>query len=222
MKIAGIPMIERVYRQVDKAQRFSEIIVATDDERIAGVVRGFGGHVIMTARHHRSGTDRIWEVVDNSDFDAIINIQGDEPLISEKLIQSVYDKLDSALHDVVTAAYFNSKFDEFISPHVVKVVFNNTMEALYFSRSPIPNFNGSKDEFEGFYQHIGIYGYLRGAIEKFVQFSPSSLELSERLEQLRFVQNHIPVVVVESHYKSFGVDTPEDIYVIEQLLKEGK
>jgi len=222
VKIAGIPMIERVYRQVEKAERFSGIIVATDDERIAKVVKGFGGQVIMTSSSHRSGTDRIWEVVSHSDYDAVINIQGDEPLISEVLIQDVYDRLDSGDFDVVTAAYYNRSIDDFLSPHVVKVVFDNTFEALYFSRSPVPNFNGPKEEFEGFFQHIGIYGYLLSAIGKFVQFPPSSLETTERLEQLRFLQNHIQVHVVESQYKSFGVDTPKDIGVIEQLLREGK
>ena len=221
MKLAGIPMIERVYRRVEESGRFSHIVVATDDERIAGVVRGFNGHAVMTSNHHRSGTDRIWEVVLNSNYDAVVNIQGDEPLISGKLIQSVYDRLASGECDVVTAAYFNRSFEDFQSPHVVKVVFDHTMEALYFSRSPMPYFNGSKEDFQGFHQHIGIYGYLRSALDKFVSFSPSSLEAAERLEQLRFLQNHIQISVVESQYRSFGVDTPQDIQVIEQFIKEG-
>jgi 3-deoxy-manno-octulosonate cytidylyltransferase (CMP-KDO synthetase) len=221
VKIAGVPMIERVYRRVEESGRFSHVVVATDDERIAGVVRGFSGLAVMTSAQHRSGTDRIWEVVLNSDYDAVVNIQGDEPLISGKLIQNVYDRLAAGDSDVVTAAYFNRSFKEFQSPHVVKVVFDHTMEALYFSRSPMPYFNGSKDDFPGFYQHIGIYGYLRSALEKFIGFEPSSLETAERLEQLRFLQNHIQVTVVESQYRSFGVDTPEDIQVIEQLIKEG-
>ena len=214
-------MIERVYRRVEECGRFSHIVVATDDERIAGVVRGFSGHAVMTSNQHPSGTDRIWEVVLNSDYDAVVNIQGDEPLISEKLIQKVYDRLAAGDSDVVTAAYFNRSYKEFLSPHVVKVLFDQTMEALYFSRSPIPYFDGSKDDFPGFYQHIGIYGYVRSALEKFVSYAPSSLEVAERLEQLRFLQNHIQVAVVESQYRSLGVDTPEDLQVIEQLIKEG-
>ena len=217
VKIEGISMIERVYRQVEKAGRFSDIIVATDDLRIGDVVRKFGGTAILTSANHRSGTDRLYEVLQNSDFEAAVNIQGDEPLVPEKLVAAVFDELETGRHKVVTAAYYNVSADDFSSKNVVKVVFDRQYNALYFSRSPVPFTKNS--DFSGFYQHIGIYGYLRDSIEAFVNFPASSLEEVEKLEQLRFLENGIPIKIILTGEKSFGVDVPEDIQRIEKILK---
>lgn len=218
VKIAGISMIQRVYRQVEKADVLSPIIVATDDQRITQEVRKFGGHVVMTDHAHPSGTDRLWEVMKDSDFDGAVNIQGDEPLISEQLIRSVYDELCEGRCLVVTASFYNRSVEDYLSPHVVKVVMDRDSRALYFSRTPIPFCK--ETDFDGFNQHIGIYGYKRTALEKFVNLSQSALEKRERLEQLRFLENGISLAVVESRQPSYGVDTPDDIKKIESLLQQ--
>lgn len=218
VKICGMPMIERVYRQVEKSHKFSDIIVATDDRRIVKVVQGFGGEAVLTSRDHNSGTERLWEVMAKSDFDAAVNIQGDEPLIPAELIAELYDELDTGRHRVVTAAYFNTSRDDFLSDHVVKLVVNRNMQALYFSRSAVPFVKDA--DFKGFFQHIGIYGYTRAALETFIAMPGSELEKSERLEQLRFLENGIPIKVIRSRQSSFGVDVPEDLDKIEHLLDE--
>lgn len=220
VKIAGMSMIERVYRQVEKVNRFtsSQIIVATDDDRIVEVVKQFGGRAQMTSKAHESGTDRIWEVIENSNVDAIINIQGDEPLISEKLISDIYENLEDGVADITTAAFFNTSYQDFISNNTVKVVFDRNHNALYFSRSPLPFHK--KENFEGFFHHIGIYGYVRNILKLFVKLPPSNLEKLEKLEQLRFLENNMRLHVLESEYKSLAVDEPQDVNRIEDFLKD--
>ncbi len=217
-KISGISMIERVYRQVQRSEKFKKIIVATDSNLIAREVERFKGQFIMTSSDCSSGTERVWEVLKKSDFDAAINIQGDEPLISEELISEIYDCLDGEVFPVVTAAFFNSSVDDFNSMNVVKSVFDTKGRALYFSRSPIPGQQIS--EFKGFYQHVGIYGYTRDVLSSFFSLPRSDMEKMERLEQLRFLYNGIDIHVLKTNYRSIGVDVPEDIKKIEKLLKE--
>jgi 3-deoxy-manno-octulosonate cytidylyltransferase (CMP-KDO synthetase) len=216
VKIAGKPMIEWVYRQVEKCKKFTDIIVATDDKRIAQTVDKFGGQYQMTSRNIQSGTDRVWEVLKNSNYDAVINIQGDEPLISEKLILKLYDALIDAKKRVVSAFYVNKSLEDFISRDIVKVVLDNHFQAIYFSRSPVPH--QTAEQFQEFNQHIGIYGYWRDILERFVSFPPSKLEKGEKLEQLRFLSNSIMIKLVESDCPSIGVDVPEDIERIENLM----
>jgi len=204
---------------VEKSNRFKsqEIIVATDDHRIASTVSNFGGTFVMTSPNHVSGTDRTWEVMEKRDFDAVINIQGDEPIISEKLISHMVDELDSTRCEVVTPIYFNSSYDEYLLSNVVKVVFNNESKALYFSRSPIPFMNPRA--FPGFYQHIGMYGYTKNALRQFVQWPKSILESTEKLEQLRFLENGINIKVFVTPYRSVGVDVPDDVARVENAIK---
>ncbi len=216
--IAGKPMIERVYCQAAKCDRFSHIIAATDDQRIVDVVEAFGGHAVMTSPHHGSGTERLWEVLENRDFDAAVNIQGDEPIISEKLLAQLCRQLETGRHEVVTAYYYNNSYEDYLSKHVVKVVMDNHFQALYFSRSPIPFVEEA--DFSGFFQHIGLYGYLRDAVETFIKLPKSPLEKTEKLEQLRFLGNGISIKVIESRYPALGVDVPEDVQRIEKILKE--
>jgi len=221
--IGGIPMIRRVYQQVEKSRRFppSHIIVATDDQRIASVVKAFGGNAVMTSPNHQSGSERMGEVLEKTpyrDFDAAINIQGDEPVISEKLISNLYDELETGRYDVVTPAYYNTSYEEYLSGSVVKVVFDNDFQALYFSRSPIPSVEQAA--FKGFHQHIGMYGYLKDALQRFVNLPGSPLETTEKLEQLRFLENGIKIKVVITPYKSIGVDVPKDLDRVEKIIKE--
>ncbi len=217
-QIAGISMIERVYRQVAKVEKFDEIIVATDSNLIVEEVQSFNGNVVMTSPGCSSGTERVWEVLKENNFDSAINIQGDEPLISEELISEIYDRLEKGRDPVVTAAYFNKSIEDFNSVNVVKSVFDSDGNALYFSRSPIPSQQISG--FDGFYHHIGIYGYTRDALSSFFNLPLSKMEKMERLEQLRFLENGINIFVIKTDYRSIGVDVPEDIYKIEKILKE--
>ena len=217
-EIAGIPMIQRVYNQAAKCNEFSDIIVATDDHRIAETVQKFNGRVVMTASHHNSGTERLWEVLEKSDFDAAVNVQGDEPIISEKLLSQLCIELKVGTYPVVTAYYYNTSYQDYLSRNVVKVVMDNSFNALYFSRASIPSI--PEAEFSGFYHHIGLYGYLKEAVRSFIEFSPSQLEKLEKLEQLRFLENRIPIKVIQSRYRALGVDVPEDVQRIEKILKE--
>lgn len=218
--ISGKSMIERVYQQVRKSKRFSRIIVATDDSRIVREVERFGGEAVLTPSDLSTGSDRIWEAVGDSDFDAVVNIQGDEPLISEELISGIYDLLATGEHPVISAVYYNTSFSDFNSRHIVKVVLDNQWRSLYFSRSPIPF--TPEDQFRGFYQHVGIYGFLIVALERFVNWSGSHLENYEKLEQLRFLANGLPIKMISSEWPSLGVDIPEDIQRIEAMIEKGQ
>lgn len=214
--IAGKTMIERVYRQTAKCEIFSDILVATDDRRIFDTVESFGGHARMTSPHHGSGTERLWEVLENGGFDAAVNIQGDEPIVSPKLITQLAQTLATGNYPVVTPVYWNTSYGDFLSPHVVKAVAAKNFQALYFSRSPVPF--TTETAFSGFFQHIGLYAYLKEAVESFIKLPVSPLEQTEKLEQLRFLDNNIPIHVIRSQYQSIGVDVPEDVQRIEQIL----
>jgi 3-deoxy-D-manno-octulosonate cytidylyltransferase len=218
VKIKEKPMIEWVYRRVMESKKFSSslIMVATDDERIFSVVKAFGGNAVMTSPHHTSGTERLWEVVENRDVDAVINIQGDEPVVSPELIAALYDELSTSEHEVVTPVYYNPSYADYLSKHVVKVVVDQEFRALYFSRSHIPF--TEKNEFKGFYHHIGLYGYSKSALKRFINLPHAPLELTEKLEQLRFLQNNIPIKVIISQSLSIGVDVPEDVEKVEKHL----
>lgn len=214
-RIAGRTMIERVYRQAAKAGGFADIIVATDDTRIRDEVTGFGGSVEMTDNNIKSGTERVWAAIAERDFDAVVNIQGDEPLIPETLIDEVRRAL--AADPIVSAARHSDSYDDFSSRHVVKVVCDEQGRSLYFSRAPIPF--AEKGSFKGFLQHIGIYGYTKEMLRAFVGSGPAELERRENLEQLRFLSLGRPIRILLTDFVSHGVDIPEDIGKIERLLR---
>jgi 3-deoxy-manno-octulosonate cytidylyltransferase (CMP-KDO synthetase) len=216
VKIAGKTMIERVYRQVAKAGCFSDIIVATDDRRIFNEVAGFGGNAEMTDNNIESGSDRVWAVIEKKDFSAVVNIQGDEPLISEKLILAVFQALRK--NPIVSAARRNDAYEDFLSKNVVKVVCDQKDKALYFSRAPIPY--SEKKNFAGFFQHIGIYGYSKEMLGMFMSSGITELERRENLEQLRFLSLGLKVHVIQTDFVSHGVDVPEDVGKIEKLLRD--
>jgi 3-deoxy-manno-octulosonate cytidylyltransferase (CMP-KDO synthetase) len=216
--IAGKTMVQRVYRQVEQAGCFSEVIVATDDERIMTHVAHFGGLGEMTDNKINSGTERVWSVIQKRNIDAVVNIQGDEPLVSHQLIVQIHDFLNKPGSAVVSAARFSRSYLDFCSPNVVKVVLNQKNQALYFSRSAIPFCE--KDRFNGFFQHIGIYGYTRRALETYMSEKVAPMEAFEKLEQLRFLYLQQTIDIVLSDYESHGVDVPADIEKIEAILRE--
>jgi len=222
--IAGQPLIQRVVEQCQKAKSLREVIVATDDERIAEVARRFC-RVEMTRSDHPSGSDRIAEVAARVECDAMVNIQGDEPLIDPQVIDAVAGALKD--NEMSTAATAIRRVAEYESPNVVKVVVSASGRALYFSRRTIPFVRDAASRSSAeqlaafpFLKHLGIYGYQRETLLRLVTFPVSPLESAEKLEQLRALENGIQIAVVRVNYDSVGVDAPEDIERVEALLRE--
>jgi 3-deoxy-manno-octulosonate cytidylyltransferase (CMP-KDO synthetase) len=222
--IAGMPLIRRVVEQCQKAKSLSEIIVATDDSRIAEAVKKFC-RVEMTSPNHPSGTDRIAEVAEKISCDAVVNIQGDEPMIEPSVIDSVAGALADC--EMSTAAMQIKNPAELDNPNVVKVVVTATGRALYFSRRTIPYLReaASRPVSEQlaafpFLKHLGIYGYRRETLLRLVKFPVSPLEAAEKLEQLRALENGIQIAVVRVEFDSVGVDAPEDVEWVERYLKK--
>jgi len=223
--IAGKPLIQRVVEQCRKAKSLGEVIVATDDPRIADAARKFC-RVEMTRADHPSGSDRIAEVAARCACDAVVNIQGDEPLIDPAVIDAVAGALER--DEMSTAATRIKDAGELDNPNVVKVVVSAAGRALYFSRRTIPYLReaASRPVSEQlaafpFFKHLGIYGYRRGTLLRLVKFPVSSFEKAEKLEQLRALENGIQIAVVKVDYDSVGVDAPEDVKRVEEILKHG-
>jgi 3-deoxy-manno-octulosonate cytidylyltransferase (CMP-KDO synthetase) len=228
--IQGKPMVQHVYERTSRASLVSEVIVATDDERIYAAVRGFGGRVEMTDKGHETGTDRLAEVAARLDSEIIVNVQGDEPLIDPAMIDDAIRPLaDDASVPMATLKTRIKCLHDFLSPNVVKVVTDWEGNALYFSRSPLPNFrdkwNDLKDEKFASgrllcYKHVGLYVYRRDFLLQYAQMSPTYLELAEKLEQLRVLENGYRIRVVETEFESIGVDTPHDLEMVLEKLKK--
>ncbi len=221
--IAGKPLIQHVVERCQQAAALAEIIVATDDARIADVARKFC-RVEMTSDQHPSGTDRIAEVMQRCAGDAAVNIQGDEPLIDPGVVNAVARALESA--PMSTAATSIKELAEFDNANVVKVVVNVAGRALYFSRRTIPFVRDAasrpvEEQLAAFpfLKHLGIYGYRRETLLQLVKFPVSALEAAEKLEQLRALDNGIPIAVVTVQHDSVGVDVPGDVERVEKLLK---
>ena len=221
--IAGKPLIQRVVEQCKKAKSLSDVIVATDDERIFSAAKKFC-HVEMTSPHHPSGSDRIAEVAEKIGCEAVVNIQGDEPMIDPAVIDAVAGALTNC--EMSTSATRIADASELLNPNVVKVVVNAAGRALYFSRRTIPYVREAASSSPGeqlaafaFLKHLGIYGYRRETLLRLVKFPVSPLENAEKLEQLRALENGIEIAVVPVKYDSVGVDAPEDVARVEKLLK---
>ena len=234
--VAGKPLIQHVIGQCQKAKSLAEVIVATDDARIREAARKFC-RVEMTRPEHPSGSDRIAEVAERCDCDAVVNIQGDEPLIEPSVIDAVAGALfpraagvplaKQTFCEMSTAATRIKNPAELDNPNVVKVVVNAAGRALYFSRRTIPYLReaASRPVSEQlaafpFLKHLGIYGYRRETLLRLVKFPVSPLEAAEKLEQLRALENGIGIAVVKVEFDSVGVDAPEDVEWVERFLKK--
>ena len=220
--IAGKPLLQHVVERCREATSLTEVIVATDDERIAEVAREFCS-VEMTRADHPSGTDRIAEVAARIDCDAVVNVQGDEPLIAPEVIDAVAGALSET--EMTTAATLVNNISDYSDPNVVKVVVSAAGRALYFSRRTIPFVRDLAEESPEkqlqafpFLKHLGIYGYRCEVLRRLVEFPPSPLEQAERLEQLRALENGIQIAVCPVEYEAIGVDVPEDVQRVEALL----
>lgn len=243
VKIGNKTMIQHVYEQAQRAQSLSRLVVATDDERILQHVQSFGGEAMMTSETHRSGTDRCAEVVFHLDneaimqsdtptfysiapkknitlFDAVINIQGDEPFIDPSQIDKIADILRGGEFDIATLVKSIDN-DEFIdNPNIVKAVFSSEGRAIYFSRSPIPYLRDvPKHEWAAtgyFFKHIGLYGYKTAVLSDIARLTPSHLEKVESLEQLRWLEAGYKIGIGKTDLETIGIDTPEDLEKINQ------
>ncbi len=220
--IAGKMMIQRVYERARAAKAVDEVLVATDDERIRCAVESFGGRAVMTSPDHPSGTDRIAEAVRGVAADLVLNLQGDEPLLPPRVIDDLVAAMRSSQAEMGTVCVpLDLQSAEFANPNIVKCVINARSEALYFSRATIPFQRDAGAGGMPALWHWGIYAYRRDFLEQFVKWSPSRLELCEKLEQLRALENGARIrVLVETRSRSTGVDAPEDVARVETLLRE--
>ncbi|MEW6570862.1 MAG: 3-deoxy-manno-octulosonate cytidylyltransferase [Nitrospirota bacterium] len=226
--LKGIPLIKHVYDNSKLSRLADDVLVATDSEEILKKVHSFGGKAVMTDKRHSSGTDRIAEVAASMNCDIIVNVQADEPLIRPQMIDDVITILHDRRADIGTLTRKIEDLDEILDPNVVKVVFDKEHFAIYFSRAPIPYYRDkwksiseirdSKFEILNFYKHVGIYSYRREALLSFAGMPQTELEKTEKLEQLRALENGMKIKVKETPFTTYGVDTPVDLERIEKCL----
>lgn len=240
--LKGIPVIEHVYQRAVHSRLADDVVVATDNKIIYDKVLSFGGKAVMTSSDHVSGTDRIAEVAGSMNYDIIVNVQGDEPLIQPEMIDDVISILDDPRVSIGTLAIGIKDRRDIFDPNIVKVVFNRNGFAFYFSRAPIPYHRdlfsaearkrGSAEandvltsELPNFqasellmFKHIGIYSYRKDVLAELSKLPPSSLEVIEKLEQLRALEHGFIIKVKETTHDTLGVDTPEDLERIEKCL----
>jgi 3-deoxy-manno-octulosonate cytidylyltransferase (CMP-KDO synthetase) len=222
--IAGKTMIQRVYEQASKAASISKVVIATDDERIADEVKKFGGEFIFTSPHHQSGTDRCAEVIEQlPGFDIVINIQGDEPFIEPVQIDLLASCFTEEKVQLATLIKSIQSQESVYNPNSPKVVIDVNGRAMYFSRSPIPFIRNGEPgvwaEKHQFYKHIGIYGYRTESLKAITKLPPSSLEIAESLEQLRWIENGFYIQTKVTDLETVAIDTPEDLLKLNKLLK---
>lgn len=222
VEIKGKSMIQRVYERSLKSDVLNDVMVATDDERIYKHVLKFGGKAVMTSTDHQSGTDRCLEALEKSNekYDVVINIQGDEPFIDPTQITDVANCFKDPDTDIATLVKRVHHVEELFNPSMVKVVINNKDQAMYFSRSVIPYLHEvPQDQWTQqyeFLEHVGIYGYTTKALKEITQLPISSLEVHEKLEQLRWLENGYTIKVAYTNVDSEPIDTHEDL---ERILK---
>jgi 3-deoxy-manno-octulosonate cytidylyltransferase (CMP-KDO synthetase) len=230
--IQGRPLIQHVYERASRARTLSRLAVATDDERIAAAVRGFGGEVLMTSPEHASGTDRVAEAAQRLGGDVVVNVQGDEPLLDPGHIDSAVAPL---LHEpelpLSTLSVPIESVRELLSASVVKVVVDQDGDALYFSRAPIPHVRSEGDDGPQAAarravdlglarRHLGLYAYRQQALQRWTGWAPTGLERAEQLEQLRPLQHGLRMRVVAAHGPAGpAVDTPEDLERVRSLME---
>jgi 3-deoxy-manno-octulosonate cytidylyltransferase (CMP-KDO synthetase) len=218
-EIAGKPLLGVVYEAVRTSPLLAEVIVATDSPEILDICRDHGWQARMTSTAHRSGTERVHEVSNLVSADVYINVQGDEPLTRAEHIATLLDVMKNPEVQVGTLMTSAAEVD-IPNPNAVKLVVDRNGRALYFSRATIPfDRDGARPHY---FKHLGLYAYRKGALDRFVTLAESSLEKSERLEQLRFLENGMPIFVGETPYDSVGVDTEEDLQRVIEILRDLK
>lgn len=228
LDICGKPMVQYVYELAMKAKNIHTVYIATDSEKVKKICESFTHNIIMTSSMHQSGTDRIAEAIKDIESKYIINIQGDEPLLDSKLIDELANALKKDNLNMVSAMHKIENTTELKSINSVKVTIDKNGDALYFSRSIIPN---DRDNLKSilslekiplqfnFYKHIGIYGYSKEFLLKYSLLNQTPLEVSEKLEQLRVLENGYKIRMIETDYRPVGVDTLEDLDNVREIIK---
>ena len=213
--ILGKPMIQRVYEGAREGRLVDRVIIATDDERIRDAAISFGAEAALTSKDHSSGTERVAEVAYDIDNKVIINVQGDEPLVTGEMVDGLIECLQDEGLQMASLMARVFELDLMADPNIVKVATDKAGFALYFSRSAIPH-----QATDFFFQHIGIYGYKREFLVGFTRLEPYRLERLERLEQLRALEHGFRIKMVEASERTLSVDTPGDIIKVEEFLKK--
>ena len=221
--LAGKTMIQRVYEGAKQSSLISEVIVATDDERIFNEVLHFGGKAMMTKEAHPSGTDRCAEVAQHfPEMDVVVNIQGDEPLVDYRQLNQLIEAFNNSETQIATLGNFSLSWEDVENPNRIKVVVNAEGKALYFSRSPIPNAQhstGNPLEKYPFMRHIGLYAYRSSILQELTKLQPTALEKIESLEQLRWLYYGYAIQLVETSIETPNIDVPEDVEKVLEFLK---
>jgi len=226
--IDGKSMIQRVFEQSSAC--FSQVYVATDDNRIRDHVLGFGGKIVMTSPEHRSGTDRCAEAAqflssaEGLKFDVIVNIQGDEPFIQPEQLNLLCTCFNDSQTEIASLVKKINNYDDLFNPNIPKVILNQKSEAIYFSRNTIPYLrNFPKEQWlekHIFFKHIGLYAYRFDTLLKLTALPPSSLEIAESLEQIRWIENGYKIKIAKTEFETIAIDTPEDLEKAELFLKK--
>jgi len=220
--LKGKTMIQRVYEGAKKSTLLSDLIVATDDQRIVDEVKRFGGNVLLTKESHPSGTDRCGEIASQyTDIDVIVNIQGDEPLVDYRQLDALISAFDDAQTKIATLGIKDVSLEDINNTNRIKIVVDHKQNALYFSRSAIPNFANSKGntlEMYPFFRHIGLYAYRASVLKELVELQPTKLETIESLEQLRWLYYGYSIRVVETTIETPNIDVPEDVKKVIEFL----
>lgn len=222
--INGKAMVQWVYERVKDVQKISETYVATDDKRILECVKSFNGKALLTSAKHESGSDRLAEcaeILNLNKTDIILNIQGDEPLIQEKMVQELISTISGEDVYMGTLKERITNANDVENPNIVKVITDANNDAIYFSRHSVPyNRNGLKDLV--YYRHVGVYAYRVFFLKKFTRLPKSYLEMAESLEQLRALENGYKIKVLETQCSTIGVDTPEQLKIVENIMNQDK
>ena len=220
--LKGKTMIQRVYEGAKKSTLLSDVIVATDDQRIVDDVKRFGGNVLLTKESHPSGTDRCGEIASQyTDIDVIVNIQGDEPLVDYRQLDALISAFDDAQTKIATLGIKDVTLEDINNTNRIKIVVDHKQNALYFSRSAIPNFANTKGnplDMYPFFRHIGLYAYRASVLKELVELQPTKLETIESLEQLRWLYYGYSIRVVETTIETPNIDVPEDVKKVIEFL----
>jgi 3-deoxy-manno-octulosonate cytidylyltransferase (CMP-KDO synthetase) len=221
--LKGKSMIQRVYEGAQKSEMLTELIVATDDLRIFDEVTRFGGKAIMTSEHHQTGTDRCAEVLNSlkEEFDVVINIQGDEPLVQAKQLDQLLAAFPNSKVEIATLASQRVSMEDIQNPNRIKVVIDAHQKALYFSRSAVPNFANCKEnpmQIYPFLRHIGLYAYRANTLSEISRLEPTALEKVESLEQLRWLYHGYSIHVVKTEIETPNIDAPDDLEAVLKLI----